>query len=81
MSGDLLLTKKQVDETVRNKVKLEEDLQRSNIDLIPPPPPSAHTQHFIVITQAKVAAPRLVRFAEDTMSSAPDNLLELSRCE
>lgn len=58
MSGDLLPTKKQVDETVRNKVKLE-DLQRSNIALIPPPqqspPPPPTTHNFIVVTQAKVA--------------------------
>lgn len=54
MSGDLLPTKKQVDETVRNKVKLE-DLQRSNIALIPPPPKSPPPHNFIVVTQAKVA--------------------------
>lgn len=53
MSGDLLPTKKQVDETVRNKVKLE-DLQRSNIALIPPPK-SPPPHNFIVVTQAKVA--------------------------
>lgn len=54
-SGDLLLTKKQVDETVRNKVKLEEDLQRSNIALTPPPQSPPPTHNFIVVTQAKVA--------------------------
>lgn len=47
MSGDLLPTKKQVDETVRNKVKLE-DLQRSNIALIPPPP-NHHHHHTILL--------------------------------
>lgn len=46
MSGDLLLTKKQVDETVRNKVKLEEDLQRSNIALIPPTITTTNTQFY-----------------------------------
>lgn len=45
MSGDLLPTKKQVDETVRNKVKLE-DLQRSNIALIPPPQITTTTQFY-----------------------------------
>lgn len=48
MSGGFLLTKKQVDETVRNKVKLEEDLQRSNIALIPPPH-NHHHQHTILL--------------------------------
>lgn len=46
MSGGLLLTKKQVDETVRNKVKLEEDLQRSNIALIPPTITTTNRQFY-----------------------------------
>lgn len=59
MSGDLLPTKKQVDETVRNKVKLE-DLQRSNIALNPPPPQITTTTQFYCCNTSQGRSPPLV---------------------